>query len=371
MEQAELMGLNLPYHIKKYGREHDMKLKRIDESLWYSPLTTLSFSLEFLGDTVNVERLANVQLSNGSVATSPAATAFFLTYKKDTKAFLYLKEVLSLTGDGSVMTIYPTEVFEHSWAMYNLMLAGLYFEKYTEICDFFLNHLRSSGLGWSAESPITDADDTAVVLRALHIMQHPVDFQVFDTYDTGDYYLTFNSELDPSVSTNIHMLDLVRSCSEFPEREEVIESLVRFLRKRMNSGGFWIDKWHISPYYPTSHVILALCHIDQHLAEKAVSWILDTQHENGLWGEDGGTLEETAYAVQALMYYHQSCEHIDTGNMVRAVSALTCENSASLLVNPANLWIGKILYASGSVLLSSIVSAQFLARTERQLSSVC
>ncbi len=370
MEQAEVMGLNLPYHIKIYEREHDMKLKRIDESLWYSPLTTLSFSLEFLGDTVNVERLANVQLPNGSVATSPAATAFFLTHKKDAKAYLYLRKILSLTGDGSMMTVYPIEVFEYGWILHNLMLAGLYFERYTEICDFLLNNLGPLGVGWSTELPITDADDTALACKALYKWGYPVDFRVFDAYNMGEHYLAFAFELDSSVSTNIHVLDFVKNCSTFPDREEVMERLIRFLKKKMNPEGFWVDKWHVSPYYSTSHALCTLCDVDPSLAEKAVSWTLKYQNENGMWGEQGGTLEETAYAVQALMYYHRHVGRIDLARLFQPVAVLNCKGFVPLSAPLRDLWISKVLYTPIRVVWSSVASAQFMVRAENLQSTL-
>jgi halimadienyl-diphosphate synthase len=361
MEQAESMGLNVPSHLKVYQKEYNIKLKKIDRSLWYSPLTTLSFSLEFLGDAVDTEQLPNVQLSNGSVANSPSATAFFLKYKKSKRAINYLREILSLTRDGSVMTVYPIDVFEYGWTVYNLMLAGLYFERYTEICDFLANHLQPSGVGPSVESPVPDADDTAVVLKVLHAMGYPVDVGILNEYNAKEHYLTFNFELDPSVSTNIHVLDFIRSCSEFPDREEVVEKLVRFIKKEMCPDGFWIDKWHVSSYYPTSHAVIALSTVDQSLAQRAVSWLLETQNENGMWGKNGGTLEETSYAVQALMYYHQHVESIDVDKVARAVSVLNMGGFAPVL-NMADLWIGKVLYTPIRVLWSSVASARFMAR---------
>jgi halimadienyl-diphosphate synthase len=362
LEQAESLGLNVPSHMKVYKEEQNTKLKKIDESLWYSPLTTLSFSIEFLGDAVDVSRLPYAQLQNGSIANSPAATAYFLRHVKNTKAIAYLKEILSLTGDGSVMTVYPIDVFEYGWTLYNLMLAGHYFERYIEICNFLFHQLKRSGIGCTSESPVADADDTAVVLKVLHDMGYSIDANVLDEYYTGDYFLTFNFELDPSISTNIHVLDFIKSYSMFPERQEVIEKLVKFLKAEMNEKGFWVDKWHVSPYYPTSHAVLALCETDPSLAERAVDWIIESQNENGMWGGDGGTLEETSYAVQALMYFHQHVERIDSQEISRAVSALSVEGSALLSSNSAELWIGKVLYAPSRVVWSSITGAQLMAR---------
>jgi halimadienyl-diphosphate synthase len=257
------------------------------------------------------------------------------------------------------MTIYPTEVFEYGWMLYNLMLAGLYFDKYAEICRFLQRNVGRCGIGWSTESFIPDADDTAVVVKTLHTMQYPVDFSVFEPYDAGDYYLTFQFELDPSVSTNIHVLDCARSCPEFPDRDDVIETLLCFLRKTMHTTGFWQDKWHTSPYYCTGHAVTTLCDTDPSLAEHAVSWILDTQHETGLWGQNNGTLEETMYAVQALIYYHTHVEHIDMQCVYSALS--NCTYTAD---NQAELWAGKVLYASVPVFFSSALSAQYMARTQ-------
>ncbi len=361
MEQAESLGLDLPYHVKVYQKEHQLKLEKIDKSLWYSPLTTLSFSIEFLGDAVDVNRLSALQLPNGSVATSPAATAFFLRHIKNQKAAAYLKKVLSLTGDGSVMAVYPVEVFDYGWSIYNLMLARLHFDRYTHICSFLGSHTGPHGIGHSVEFPVSDADDTAVVSKILYQNQYPVDVTVFNQYDTGEYYLTFQYELDPSISTNIHVLDFVKDYPAFPDREAVMENLIRFLRKKMYPAGHWVDKWHVSPYYPTSHAVIALCDVDPSLAEKAVSWILETQNENGTWGNTG-TPEETAYAVQALLYYHQKVGHIDISRVSRALPHI---NNAVLPLSDAlaELWIGKVLYCPVNVVLSSLASASILHST--------
>jgi halimadienyl-diphosphate synthase len=370
MEQAEALGLDLPYHINVYQKEYHKKLSKIDETLWYSPLTTLSHSLEFLGDAVDIDHLSNTVLPYGCVGNSPAATAFYLKYRRDPKVFMFLKKILEIMGDGSVMTVYPIEIFEYGWILYNLMLAGMYFEIYTEICDFLHTYFMPSGVGMSVGYPVPDFDDTMIWCKILYEMHYPVDFGILDAYDAGDYYLTYMSELDPSVGTNIQVLDFLRSCPEFPERELVTEKLLHYLKAEMHPPGFWVDKWHISPYYATSHAVFALCEVDPCLAEKAISWVLKSQNENGLWGENGGTLEETACAVQALMYYHQHVERIGMEIISEAVSTL---NLASFTLSPSDLpdlWMGKVLYTPVRITLSSIASAQFMARMGKlQMSS--
>ncbi|MGD2248623.1 MAG: hypothetical protein PVF58_09470 [Candidatus Methanofastidiosia archaeon] len=370
MEQAESLNLHVPSHVTIYKTEYLSKLKKIDESLWYSPLTTLTHNLEFLGDSVCVDRLSDTLLLNGCVGNSPAATAFYLKHKKDVHAFMFLKEILQST-EGSVMTVYPIEIFEYGWTLYNMMLAGMYFEQYTEICNILQNHFTHLGVGMSAGYPVPDFDDTVIWCKILYEMGYPVDFDILDAYDAGDYYVTYASELDPSVGTNIHVLDFVRSCPDFPNRDEVIEKLLQYIKKEMYAPGYWVDKWHVSPYYATSHAVVSLCDTDPSLAERAVSWIFNTQHENGLWGEGNGTLEETACAVQALMYYHQHVDRIDIEKVSDAVCALNSASSSLVSTALPDLWIGKVLYTPVRIAVSSIASAQFMAEMAKiQMSPV-
>ena len=359
MEQAESLGLNLPYHNKIYQKEYHRKLDSIEESVWYSPLKPISYSLEFLGSTVNEKLLPLAQLPNGSVGTSPSATAFFLKYTKNVRAFHYLKRVLSITGDGSVMAVYPIEIFEYGWTMYNFMLAGLYFSRYTQICDFFLEKLGPTGVGSSSELPSTDSDDTAIVLKILSEVGYPANVHALDAYDIGEYYLTFPFEMDPSVSANIHILDFAKSCSELSDRWEIIERLIKFLKKRMHSE-HWTDKWNVSPYYPTSHAILTLYDVEPSLTEKAVSWILKTQNEDGTWGTNG-TLEETAYCMQALMHYYQNVDHIDISCLSPALFQINSNILPS--IHLAELWVEKVLYCPINVAFSSIASASIMCNT--------
>ena len=352
MHQAESEGLNLPFDRIPYSQESTKRLAKIDESLWYSPETTLSFSLEFLGDGVDQRRLPEAQLPNGSVANSPAATAFFLMHTHDSRALQYLIEILGLTQDGSIMTVYPVNTFEYGWVMYNLILAHVYADWYGPVCRFLSQYIDSAGIGCSTESPLSDADDTAVVYRVLSHMGYPVDFGVFEKYETETCFLTYLFEMDPSVSTNIHILDLVNSSPSFPGRETILEMLIRFLKKCMKDGHF-IDKWHISPYYPTCHAVFPLCTLESSLARRIIAWIEDSQNANGTWGAQGGTHEETAYAMQALLFYNK----VEQGDRDRMLQAFTHIDVAYPPDSLMNLWIGKVLYCPTRVVHSSILSA--------------
>ena len=166
------------------------------------------------------------------------------------------------------------------------------------------------------------------------------------------------------MSTNIHVLDIARLSPTFPDRENVIEKLIKFLEREMQPNGYWMDKWHASPYYTTGHAIIALSDICPSLARKGISWILDSMNSNGTWGYNGGTLEETAYAIQALMHYHRRVEHINLECIQQAVHMLSSRKCLSLLGNSEELWIGKVLYTPIRVVLSLAVSAQFMSKAQ-------
>jgi hypothetical protein len=40
--------------------------------------------------------------------------------------------------------------------------------------------------------------------------------------------------------------------------EEATEKVRKWLSGSRTDYGYWIDKWHVSPYYPTAHAVIAL-----------------------------------------------------------------------------------------------------------------
>jgi hypothetical protein len=215
------------------------------------------------------------------------------------------------------------------------------------------------GVGASAWFPLPDADDTAVVAKVLARNGVFISPSIFDTYGVGDHFVTYGfEETESSITTNLHILDFLKECRH-PQSQELAQRIVRFVQKEMRYPGYWIDKWHSSAYYPTSHAVIAFSNVDNTLAGKAVSWILQTQNENGMWGHDGGSIEETAYAVQALLYYHTHVERIDLESVARAVPYLF---AADLDVCP-EFWVAKGLYVPTNIVRSVVVSALNMYRT--------
>jgi hypothetical protein len=124
-------------------------------------------------------------------------------------------------------------------------------------------------------------------------------------------------------------------------------------------NSFWRDKWNISPYYCTGLAIEAIGDLDRPLTEKALDWMIKTQNSNGSWGQKIGTLEETSYALSALINYHQNIEKIDISTINNGLKYL--EDNFRNDLYP-ELWIGKGLYCPKNVVKASILSALYLGK---------
>jgi len=163
-------------------------------------------------------------------------------------------------------------------------------------------------------------------------------------------------EVNPSVSAHIHIIEALQdvSESELPRKEEMLEKIIRYLIKKQVKGQIWTDKWHASPYYTTCHGIMALTKMVPELLEGPIDWLLDSQMEDGGWGYYGkSTVEETAYAVQALMDYSKEIESLDSEPLRRGSVFLHNHRYEPL----ERLWIAKGLYAPVNVIKSAAIGA--------------
>lgn len=364
MADAEKAGLNLPFYKNHYGPLRDKKLNLIPKEYIYSKKTTVAHSIEFMGEEVDSAKLPAVQSENGSVLNSPSATAFFMSNVNEpvleSKAKRYIETVLNLNG-GTAMTIFPFELYEIPFVLNNFVYSEMpvqaFFGKHIDILRAYWN---GAGISLSTTFPITDLDDTAVAFKLLRLAGYNVDPMVFEKYEKEDHFLCYPFERNPSVAVNVHTLDALKYCKDYCRQEIMVEKILSFLKREMKCGAYWTDKYFPSPYYITSHAILALSGIDKQLADKAVDWILANQNMDGSWGDYGGSPEETAFALQALIHYHTYEEPLDIKHLLMAGQYLE-----SNLPHPPTpeLWIGKCLYLPTNITRSVIIAAYYAYRT--------
>ena len=350
------MGLGLPLAaFERYKKMRAEKMAKIPPDMVYSKNTTMTFSLEFMGDKLDTGKAGLLQESNGSVGVSPSATAYFLTkWANNVAARRYISDVVEAYG-GKAPQVFPFDIFETAWSLWNLSLAGFSLQdpplaSYVADLARIWEQSEGMGLGFSSAYSAPDADDTAMVCNVLRRAGYEPELRVFRRFERSRHFVCYPWERDndSSLSVNIHVLDALRGVDQ-----DSISKIVDFLRLRTTSGGYWKDKWHISPYYTTAHAVIALVGHDDELARGAVRWLLDTQGPDGCWGyHNGPTTEETAYCLQALSVYDRYVEPLDRSALARGRDGLLACRSEM----PA-LWIGKCLYTPIRVVESAIYSA--------------
>lgn len=354
MEEAEKLNLNVPYLQDDYIRRiRETKLNLIYNDLVYNGNTSLSFSAEFLGAAFDITKAKNLLNQNGSVGNSPSATSYYLLSKMNPEAFTYMENVLSVNADGSVLPVYPFDIFEKTWGFYHFDKLDL------PVKNLFSGHLKPIKDSWTkrgvgiTKHAIIDSDDAAVAFNFLASMGENPDPRVFDEWEKDGFFQCFEYERDPSLSSNIHILDAIKNLKGYRNRDDAVDKILSFLESRRRGDGFWQDKWHLSPYYVTSHALIAVHGLNDELVEDAVSWLLESQKPNGMWGFNNGTKEETAYALWALLYYNDHVMLIDDQILIDGLNQLVYGRMSTKL---EELWIAKGLYCPVNVVESLILA---------------
>ncbi len=364
--EAENLGIIKQQGNRILGRMAQMRARKMEKLAGYkiSKYVTPAFSLEMVGqDKQSLIDIDNLQESNGSVSNSPSATAFFATYLKqgDEKSLTYLHRVVD--SDGGSPDFAPIDVFEIAWTLWNLNLIPDFSNELRAQFTPFLEILNrswsvDSGIGTAIDGTIKDGDDSGLVYDVLAGFGYQKDISTILKYEEDDFFRCFQLESNPSISTNIHILGALGRAGYTASDSSVLK-ILKFLRSSASSDGFWLDKWHSSPYYATSHAIIASHQFDEGICQPAIDWIVSSQQENGAWGAfDIPTAEETAYAVQALCVWKRAGNKVNDVCVMRGVRWLVEYDN----MPHKPLWIGKALYCPTLVVRSAILSALELAR---------
>ena len=362
--EAESLGIIKPQGdriLGRLGNLRQMKLAKL-AGLKISRHMTTALSAELAGtDSLHMLDFDQLQESNGSVGNSPAATAHFALYVRrgDEKALAYLNSVLV---NGGAPFVAPFENFERIWILWNLYIGGLLEDGAMQHARPHLEFLaarwmRGRGIGFSESYSLVDGDDTTLGFDLLVSMGYPVDIEAVLSFEEDTHFRCFPLEVNASVDVNIHALGALRRVG-CESKHPTVQKALGFIRRARKSQGYWFDKWHVSPYYTTSHAVMFCRDYDDTLCASAVEWIVKTQHADGGWGFYGkSTAEESAYALQALILWGRSGGKLPPGRV---------ELGKRWLVRNAvgphpPMWIGKSLYCPELLVQSSILSAIALA----------
>ncbi|MFC1721916.1 hypothetical protein ACFL0Z_03310 [Patescibacteria group bacterium] len=357
---AEKAGIKVnptsPY-LKKFTHQREMKFDKLKEAI-YSPSSLLVHSLESFGNNIDTEKIKQRQEIDGSMAGSPSATSHFYKISGDKSAYSFIARTARLFKRG-LPTIYPIEIFEINWLLENFSLSPSLEKVARKYAGRKISYLRNSwsnknGLSHSRNFSVTCGDDSFLALKNIHRFTNlKPKLNIIDHFATNKGFRSFPFEYNASVSTNAHLLSCLL---ELPKNAKTIKAYDNAINaiKRHEQDSFWFDKWHISPYYPTSKIYISEARRGNHL-HRTLDWILKTQRLEGGWGYYNiGTCEETAFAVQSLYFAMKKGINIPKESLKKARYFLNKEYKGYTY---PEMWIGKTLYAPISVIDSYILSA--------------
>ncbi|KAF2792940.1 Ent-kaurene synthase [Melanomma pulvis-pyrius CBS 109.77] len=382
----------VPTHLRlleEYGHKYDFpgrqllmslyekKIARFDPRFLYSgKQTTFAHSLEVFSGQIDFVK-AKTQLSNGSMMASPSATAAYLIESStwDDEAEVYLRRVFEHgagQGDGGFPSAFPSETFELSWILSALLDAGISVEQLSKEAVMSLgDHLENSlhkhgGVVGFSDGLLPDADDTAKTISVLHSLGRNTFTaeKLIDHFWTGNFFRTYTSERNPSLSANCNALKTLLALPDAELYSSYISRTVTFLCEMWENGGIK-DKWNNSPEYSTMLLVQGLMkllrkwdtgemdeipddlmhHRVAIVLAQALSRSVQSQLPNGSWG--AGSCEVTAYAISTLVELSTSpwaaaCSELITFAITRGRQFLV-SNRNDWETGP-KLWIEKVTY---------------------------
>ncbi len=360
MNEAKEMGLigsiNNEY-FQKLDQKREAKLKTLLRGL-IDRNVTIAFSAEMAGpDGLHLFDVDNLQEQNGSVGNSPSSSAYFIRYidNKNQAALKYLYQ-LADNNDGGIPDFKPFDTYETAWVLWNLVQSTSQDNEFTALFKPHVDFLESAwrpdkGAAFAAGYTPTDGDLTSMVYYVLTHFKRKVNIDPLFRFEHEHHFRCYEQETDPSIGTNIHILCTLRKTG-FEKYHPSVEKILRFLKKTKNAQSFWVDKWHVSPYYATSHAIIACTGFEDTLINSSVEWIIRTQRKDGAWGYYTPTAEETAYCLQALIVWKRYGGNVENGVLKRGVEWLLEHKTAAY----SSLWISKVLSYPRLIILSTILN---------------
>lgn len=355
-------AVNIPSSIlARYDKLYKEKLTKLPLNTAMNRPSTLLHALEALDDDIDVHPFAKFQSSNGSFGLSPAATASMLLKGVGGKK---AEEYLDLfTQSSKIPFLWPIDIFEINWCLFPLFFLNLN-NQFQDLINPLVSYLQkfwtSGGVGLSKDFSVPDIDDTSTAFYLIQCSGQKLDIRAFEYFETADGFMCYSGERSGSASHYADLLFALSTCERDSRVDRMKRKILDFLFSTQHHDGHWDDKWNISPYYATSRIILALVHEKEatSFVDRAMRYIIETQHKNGLWGFGSGTIEESAYALVALFYYSKS-------RVMAEKEILQIQTGFEAIMrnmdkqNYPGLWIGKSLYTPSVIVRLTILSTIF------------
>ncbi len=374
-----------------------IRRQKLDNFSMKKPSATW-FSLESLPENLlDINVLNHFISKNGQFMSSPSGTATIYKLNPDLKILEYFENAKKATGNRGFPITYPMNIFESIWIIGALINCD--FSK-----QFIVDHLKpllqmieenysDEGTGSAKDFP-PDCDDTARAAFSFSYLDVESQFTIQTIkhwyVEEGKYFKTYHHEKDASVSANVHALQAILESKKAKksEKSEMWDNIISLFENKAikdnPDSAYWTDKWMSSPIYTAEGVIYTIIkYQDEYpnrktdIHHKAVNWLLTKQVQSGgfqTYPEYGATMEETAYALIALVHYldyYKNQEIFTNVDLLQKVLVSIQKGFAYLEKNKEHLmdidahpplWTCKALFSPYKIVINYVVGAYFLAK---------
>ena len=378
---GKTLGLNLDrieILIESQMPIYYQKLALIPKAMIYSPKLAVAHSLEFMSfEELDQTAIPQLRTANGSIHNSPAATAFVeIAVHGSMEGRAYL-DALIKRYRGAAPSFAPFELFEIIWTLHHLSLAvdlNILRPTIDPLVEILDRAWTERGVGFSGTF-VADPDDSSLAIRVFNKLGIDKDPAILATYEVGDHFECMPFERNLSLDAHIHIIHALKTAADFPRRDDMLLKALNILGRDLTTE-YIVDKWHVSPYYSTSHAIIGLIGLSDNIITKQIAWLLKTQRADGSWSFypnlPGAAVEETAYALLALMMIFEKKGNISFKVIERGMGYLEKHYTSAEAL--PSLWIHKCLYNPyhivEAVVLSTMVKYQTLLKPSKRQRSI-
>lgn len=266
-----------------------------------------------------------------------------------------------VTPEGSSAPALPVPTQETAWVLHALTLiepsvaraSGQLTPALARLADL----LQQPALATNDPRLMADIDARALAFRVLSWAGHEPDVGALVAFIDSEAALA-----GPRMAlAAAHLFEAISDAAPFAGKERCLRRALALLTDSRGTSGQWHDDRHASPYLPTAHAIIALP-ASLTLTGEGIRYLEDTQLPDGSWGHfDRGTVEETAYCLQALGRHRRAGGLVNTQQLEAGTRWLAARAGQGHQDHPA-LFVGTSLYCPTRMVEAAALSA--LAITE-------
>ncbi len=188
----------------------------------------------------------------------------------------------------------------------------------TAVAILVLSRIKDPVLRKRAEAPLQRAIDWSLAMQSDNGGWGAFDRNNDSTIITKIPFCDFGEVLDPpSADVTAHMIEGLAAAGLTRDNPHV-DRAVEFLWSEQEENGGWFGRWGVNYIYGTAAVLPALAEIGEDMTQKRIqraeSWIIHSQNNDGGWGETCAsymehdlagtgvsTASQTAWALIALL----------------------------------------------------------------------